>query len=298
MTTPLDDGGNMMAVFTDPTGVDWYLTDTSPERGYFTTFGISGWGATTYEFSVDPEPRGGEDVRFIRSLPARITWPMHVWGETHLAFIENLREIKRAITSTVHRRAPGTLTVYRSTGMSSGRAIDVYYEEGFRGEGGVEDYLFANPVITFYAPDGYWRDITPTTVLRQYSPGVNFLNPFPSISSGQVIGATTVTNPGEVDAWPEWTVTGPMSSLTATNHTTGHEFILTYGLAAAEELTITTHHPTVRGPAGENLVNAINWPTAYLWPLMTGDNEVEFTVGGSGSGTAIELSFYPRYEGA
>ncbi len=297
MTTPTNDNaGTMTAIFTDPTGTDWYLTDTSPERGYFTLFGVSGWGATTYEYSVDPVPRGGESVRYIRSMPARITWPMHVWGETHLAFIEKLREIKRPITSTAHRRAPGVLTVYRPDG--SGRSIEVYYEDGFRGEGGTEDWLSANPVITFYAPDGYWRDIEPVTILRQYSPGVNFLNPFPSISSGQVLGDTTLDNVGDVDAWPEWRITGPMASLTATNNTTGQSFVMTYSLGAGDDVTITTQQPSVRGPASENLVNTLDWPDAYLWPLVPGENDVTFTVGGSGSGTQIELTYYPRYEGA
>ncbi len=297
MTDPLDgEAGTMTAVFTAPDGTDWYLTDTTPERGYFTRFGVAGWGATTYEFSSDPVPRGGESVRFIRALPGRITWPLHIWGETHLAFIEKYREIKRALMMTVHRRAPGILTVYRPDG--SGRQIECYYEDGFGGQGDNEDWLFANPVITFYCPDGYWRDIAPTSLIRQYSPGVNFLNPFPSISSGQVLGDTTLLNDGEVDAWPEWTITGPMSSLTATNNSTGQSFVLTYSLAGGDQVTITTLRPSVRGPAQENLVNSINWPDAYLWPLVPGENDVEFTVGGSGSGTKIELNFYARYEGA
>ncbi len=301
MTAPVADVvGNMYATFTDPLGGIHELTNTvgigtDDELGWFTTPEVSGWGAKPYEFVVDPLPRGGESVRFIRSQAGRVIWPLHIWGQTHQTFLERYREIRRAFMSTVHRRSPGILTVSRPDGRS--RQLDVYYEEGFKGEPG-EDWLYANPKLTLYAPDGYWRDTEATIVTRAYSPGVSFFNPFGTLSSSQVFGNTVINNPGEVDAWPVWTITGPAESLTATNNTTGQSFILTYSLMAGETVTITTLRPTVRGPAGQNLVASLNWPTAQLWPLYGGDNNVEFTVGGSASGTKIQLTFYPRYEGA
>jgi hypothetical protein len=42
------DVGNMYATFTDPDGTMWELSDTSPTLGWFTTFGIAGWGARPY----------------------------------------------------------------------------------------------------------------------------------------------------------------------------------------------------------------------------------------------------------
>ncbi len=287
--------GTINATWTDPTGTVWYLSDLTETRGYFTRPEISGWGAAPYEFTTDPLPRGGEDVRAVRVTGARITWPLHIWGYTHEAFLDRYRDLKRAFVSTVHRRAPGTLRVMRPDG--TGREIDCYYEDGFGGEPG-ENWLSASPAVTLYAPDSYWRDIVPTTVMRQYSPGTSFLSPFPTVSSGQVLGETVVNNPGDVDAWPTWTVTGPASSLTAENVSTGQQFILTTTLLSGETATITTRRPTVRGPAGENLVNALDWPDAYLWPLLPGDNNINFTVGGSGSGTTIVLEFYALYEGA
>jgi hypothetical protein len=113
-----------------------------------------------------------------------------------------------------------------------------------------------------------------------------------------VLGITPIDNPGEVDAWPVWTITGPATVITATNVSTGQSFVLTKTLAAGELVTITTQRPTVRGPLGENLVNALNWPSCYLWPLIPGTNQVNFAVAGASTGTAIELSFYPRWAGA
>jgi hypothetical protein len=289
------DVGNMYATFTDPDGTMWELSDTSPTLGWFTTFGIAGWGARPYEFTLDPLPRGGDSVRFIRAEPARLIWPVHIYGDTHLEWLARYRDIKRAFMKTVHQTASGVLTCARPDG--SAREIDVFYEAGFEGEPG-ENWVFANPTLTLLAPDGYWRDTEPTLVEREFSVGTPYLNPYRTVSSSQVLGDTTINNPGEVTAWPEWTITGPASAVSATNLTTGQQFEVTYTLLAGETITITTLRPTIRGPLGENIASALNWPSAYLWPLKAGNNQIQFNVDGAGVGTSIVLSFHARYEGA
>jgi hypothetical protein len=136
------------------------------------------------------------------------------------------------------------------------------------------------------------------SVTHSYIPGVDFFNPFPMVSDSLALGESAINNPGDVAAWPEWTITGPMSTLAATNVTTGYEFELAYALGAGEQITITTYRPTVRGPAGQNLVSALNWPNAYLWALAPGDNDVIFNVTGGLAGTSVTLAFHARYEGA
>jgi hypothetical protein len=295
VTDVIDDVGTITATWTDPTGTVWPLSDISDDVGWFTTPGPGGWNATTYEIVTDPLPRGGEQVRFIRAKPGSITWPIYIWGETHLEYVQRLRQIKKAFTMTLHRGLPGTLTVARPDG--SARTIKAYYSAGLEGQGG-EGHLFSHEAITLYCPDGYWQDTSSITETRSYIPGSDFLSPFPTISNSLALGETTITNPGDVQAWPYWTVTGPMSALTGTNVTMGYEFTLTYGLNAGEQVTITTDRPQVRGPAGQNLVSNLDWPTAYLWGLQPGDNDVIFNLSGSAVGSQIQLSFKPRYEGA
>lgn len=289
-----EDVGTIRATWTDPEGIVWELSDISPERGWFTTRDIAGWGARPFEIVTDPMSRGGESVRYIRSQPSRITWPMHIYGDTYLEFRDRYRQLRRAIMMTVHRSLPGQLTVYSPDGTA--RVAECYYEEGFAGEPG-QNWLSATPVLTLFCPDGSWRSTEQITVPRGGSASVSFLAPYPTVSSAQVIGADEIDNPGDITAWPEWTITGPCTSVTATNATTGQAFTLTHTLAAGEVMTITTDRPTVRGPAGENLSSALNWPSAYLWGLLPGVNQVSFTVGGSTSATQIVLGFYPRYEG-
>jgi hypothetical protein len=151
--------------------------------------------------------------------------------------------------------------------------------------------------VTLFAPDGYWRDVTEQVISRGYSPGASYLAPYPRVSSGQVFGDQAITNDGDIEAWPTWTVVGPLEQFTATNLTTGQTFTLTTSLAAGQTVTITTLRPTVRGPNGDNLAGGLNWPQAYLWPLLPGDNRVSFAAAGADVGTAINLAFHPRFEG-
>ncbi|MER7331659.1 MULTISPECIES: phage distal tail protein [unclassified Micromonospora] len=305
--TPTDPGpivptvpevGTMRATWTDPDGGVWELTGPHELHGWLTTQGIGGWGATPRTFVVDPLARGGVSVRHIRTEPRRITWPLNVYGSTYLEFMTRYRGLMRAFMLTAQTGRPGVLTVYLPDG--SGRSIEAFCEEGWAGQPG-ENHTFANPVLTLLCPDGYWRDIQPRVVTRQYQENTGpFLAPYMRVSSGQVLGDTTITNPGDVPGWPLWTITGPATSVTATNNTTGAAFTLTFTLAVGEQVTIDTssHRPTVRGPAGQNLVGALNWPGADLWALAPGVNNVNFSVDGADAGTTIEMRYHPRYEAA
>lgn len=289
-----DDVGTMAATYIDPSGIAWPLTNTDPSIGWFTRPEVAGWGARPYEIVTDPDPRGGDTIRFIRAQAGHLTWPLHVYGDTHMEFVTRLRQIRKAFTMTVHRGQTGLLRVARPDGTY--REVDVMYSDGFGGEPG-EDWLFANPTLTLMCPDGYWRS-NPSFVTRKYLTRQPFLSPYPRISSSQVIGITTIKNPGDVAAWPTWLIAGPMEAMTAVSNTTGRQFTITYSLAAGETATITTQRPTVRGPAGQNIADAINWPVAFLWPLLDGDNDIEIDVEGADSGTSVTLSFSPRFEGA
>ncbi len=289
------DVGTISATWTSPSGQVLQLTNTADDLGWFTTFGVAGWGATPFEYVADAAAGGGEVVRFVRPNPARITWPLHVWGDTHLEFIQRYRELRRAIMMTAHRGSPGWLTVYRPDGTA--RKISAFYEDGFAGEPGQMN-ISASPVLTLYCPEGAWLDVEESVLVRDYASGpANFFSPFPTVTNASVLGLSTVENLGDLKAWPTWTVQGPMTSLVATNLTTSQSFTLTQTLTAGQSVTITTDRPTVRDNADHNIIGSINWPSATLWGLETGENSVNFAVTGAGPGTSIRLAFYPRYEG-
>lgn len=292
--------GTMHATWTDPTGREWVLTGPHEQHGWLTRPQVGGWGAAPVTLVTDPLSRGGVSVRHQRREARRITWPLHVYGDTHLEFLDRYRRLMGAFTSTKYRGV-GVLRVARPDGEDNAREIECLYEDGFGGEPG-ENWVSANPTLTLLCPDGYWRSTTKQFVERTYvaAGGNPYLGPYMTVSSSQVLGESTINNPGDVEAYPSWTLTGPATQLSATNTTTGESFVLTHTLTAGQTatITITPTRAMLRGPGGVNLVGALNWPGAVLWGLVPGVNEVDFQVSGSAAGTRVELSYYPRYETA
>lgn len=313
----------------DSDGTSWPLSNTSEDLGWFTVMGPSGWGAAPVEITTDPSPRGGETVRQIGSKPSTLQWPLEIFGSSHTEFLNRYRRIARAFKLTTVRQQPGTLRVQRPDGTA--REILAFYSDGLGGES-EQNHLFARPVLSLYCPDGKWHDSQQTVLTRTFpatsggdpAPAI-FYSPFISVSDSKVVGAdpgfgadpvagdgsggsggptdpnaiTTLNNTGDVEAWPTWTINGPITELRAWNLTLGSRFTLTYNLTALQSITITTDPPTVRGPGGINLSKFIDWfndAGTELWPLADGANIIGLEVDGTGATTSVQLSFYPRYD--
>jgi len=287
--------------YVDPTGKRWPMTDLTAEW-YTLAEGVSGLGAAPYELTADPHPRGGSRLRHVQPQARNIVWPVLVKGADHMEFTANWRKLARAFTRTL-REGPGWLEVARPDG--SGRRIAVYYRQGWDGQGRTATGItWDSAIVSLWCEDPYWLDVQAQTVHRETGTGVDYLAPYPSVSSSQVLGATTVMNLGDVDVWPEWHITGPATSISFTREDTGQAFTLdmeatSHGaLLAGETVTISTDPPRARSGTGENLVAGLNWPEAVLWSLPPGETPVVFQLNGAEAGSAVDLTYYPRYETA
>lgn len=297
----IPDVGYATITYVDPTGVRWPMTDTSL-NWYALADGVSGLGAASYTLTSDPHPRGGARLRHVQAQPRTIVWPVLVKGADHTQFQETWRALARAFTRTL-REGPGLLEVALPDGRV--RHLEVHYQDGWDGRGqAASGITWDSAVVTLWCEDPYWVDTVPIAVHRETGTQVDYLVPFPSVSSSQVLGATTVTNPGDVDVWPTWVITGPASAITFTREDTGDAFILTMAdtphgeLLSGETVTISTDPTRVRSDTGENLVGGLNWPGAILWGLPPGVTPVTFQLDGAEVGSAVDLTFYPRYETA
>lgn len=293
--------GYASIAYIDPAGGVWPMTDQ--QRGWFALAdGVSGLGAAPYTLTSDPHPRGGARLRHVQPQPRTIVWPLLVQGSTHQQFTDRWRALAKAFTRTL-RDGPGVLEIARPDGGR--RRISVHYSEGFDGQGRhATGITWDTAVITLWCEDPYWTDPVTQVVHREYGVGEDYLQPYPSVSSGQVLGATTVTNPGDITVWPEWTITGPASLVTFTHSGSGDAFTLDptavgHGpLLAGEQVTVSTDPPRVRYQDGTNWIGTLDWPGAVLWGLEPGGNAVTFQLDGSGPGSAVDLSYQPRYETA
>jgi hypothetical protein len=293
--------GYASVTYVDPAGTRWPMTDLGADW-YTLAEGVSGLGAASYTLTSDPHPRGGERLRHVQAQARAIVWPVLVKGADHTAFTANWRALARAFTRTL-REGPGWLEVARPDG--SARRIAVYYRDGWDGRGQTATGItWDSAVLTLWCEDPYWLDLQAQTVHRETGATVDYLVPFPTVSSSQVLGATHVTNPGDVDVWPTWVITGPATSIEFTRDDTGEAFTLdmeatAHGpLLAGETVTVSTDPPRVRSGTGENLVAGLNWPEAVLWSLPPGESPVTFQLNGAEAGSAVDLTFNPRYETA
>jgi hypothetical protein len=284
------DPGTLQAMWIAPDGTEVPLT--SPDLG---------WHSLDAPISImtDPHPRGGVRVRHIQPQPRYITWPMRMRGATHLELIARWRYVIGAFTQT-RRLGPGTLRIARPDGTA--REIYAYYESGFHGEPG-QGHTYDTAAINLFCEDPYWWDTAdqPPIVREYVSTTVDYLDPYPQVSSGQSVdsGPFSINNLGEVEAWPVWTITGPMTSLIAENNTTGEAFTLTASLADnTEQIVIDTYEGTVTGPDDTSWFGFLDQPGAVLWGLAPGVNAVEFTMGGAATGSQVSLTWRNRWESA
>ena len=292
----------------DPTGQRWELTDSGDGSLRFLTDGVKGAnGSVPVTFTTDDRARGGTAVRWIQKGPRLLTLPVFMEGADHGSFIKGWRDFEDAICRTTDDNTPGWFVLARPDGTA--RRIAAWYQDGFEESGNAKSAMtWDSIVLTMYCPDPHWQDLNETVELREGAPGgVDFLSPYPTLSSDRTLGASTVHNPGQVEAWPDWTITGPASLITATNSavddgentwTLDPTAVLGTALAAGQTITIAGDPPLITGPGDGNWNLAMDWAHSDLWPLLRGDNPVNFAVSGAGAGTSIEMRFAARYRSA
>jgi len=288
--------------WTSPSGLACPLSVSQglPTFGWMAMPGVVGLGAGDVNFTEDPLPTGGTNVRKITTPTRNITLPLYVCGATPQEFLQRWETLGDALTQTAEY-GPGRLSATRIDGTT--RVINAYYSGGWDNAENSDTAGIA--AVTLHCPDPYWRDDTLTWIARsQLSGSVSFLSPFPTVSTSHALGDSFVTNHGTVKAWPTWRITGPASSLEATNNTTGESFVLDVvafrgtPLASGEDVTIATSPPAVTGPTGANWAGALEWPTSTLWGLDRGVTSVSFVATGGGTTTEVAASFYGKYRSA
>lgn len=117
-----------------------------------------------------------------------------------------------------------------------------------------------------------------------------FISPGNSYASG-----VYVPNPGEVEAWPVWEITGPVQATVGI----GDAVTELPFLGAGEKLTITTN------PVSRNIVDGTGrraWdlvPRRRFEPIPAGDQvPVVVNTSDGGEGSSIRLTITPNYLGA
>ncbi|MGH8008889.1 MAG: phage distal tail protein, partial [Candidatus Binatia bacterium] len=144
----------------------------------------------------------------------------------------------------------------------------------------------------------YWFDIADTVELYPFTGTAETFFPLLPITltASEAFADDSVTISGDLETWPVWDITGPCSSVTLRNLSTGEVLTSDAFLAGSEVMTIDTRPgaKTVTRQDGSNLYPTLS-TTSVMWPLRRGLNAIRVEMGGAATGSNIQLSYRTRY---
>lgn len=115
-----------------------------------------------------------------------------------------------------------------------------------------------------------------------------------TVIGSQAFGSVAVDNPGDEDAYPVFTITGPGSDFVATNGS--DSWGIDGAIAGGEVITVNTRRgvQTVENAAGASQWSRVS-DASQLWTLAPGVNNLSVTITGATAATLVRIEFTPRY---
>lgn len=295
--------------WTSAAGATITLTDSA--GGYVSTTGRTGFGPVDAQIVADTMWDGSALVRAHRVQPRLMTIPLWVTapdGGTYLARLRALQAtLRHPADPSTGLPVPGRITVQLPDGSS--RSIAAYYQGGATlTEDQADDVAAAYcslPNLQFYAPVPTWEGDTVSRTW-QLAPTAAGVPPMPPVllGSGAVIGAGTIANPGDTDAYPVWSITGP-GTVMIENADTGQSYAFTTAIPAGTTVTVDCRPvelAPLTGLTATDQMGADWWPNLQdypdFWPLPPGDTNLAVTVTGATAASSVTAEFAPRYLGA
>lgn len=277
------------------TGWDGSVWEVSNPAGgvFFEADGVVGLGDGPADrfFSTSPAVAGSR-FRGSRNLERPVVWQVGVFSDvSSQAWID----LTRAFRNTLHRQRPGVWMVTQPSGES--RTLACRFTDS-------PDSLGVDPVrlgwgswtVNLVAEDPYWQGAPIRRTFAASEPADFFPEgggpPF-TISEGSTLASATINNPGDVDAWPVWTVNGPT---TAVSLGVGDASIGIPGdLDEGDVLVIDTDPRRQSATLNGARVRGVLSPHDFAPIPAGGMSDLTLTIVGDGS---VECVIVPRYERA
>jgi len=272
---------------------DGRITELSPANGYTILAGVMGLDAPPVQLSTDARTEGDGSVLVKRRTGVRyVSLPMYVNTGSHI-------RLAMSLLSDVFR-GPGQLRV-SDDGTNYRTLRSVFYDFGMEGDeskGVSMPHAWRKFVVSLQALDPWWYATAQTQTLNlgagsEFSAsGIDFDEASEPFDGGE---STTFQVGGHADAYPIWTLEGPLDTCTVV--VAGEQtFQIAAALADAETITIDTR-PATRGPSLNG--GAINWSlltaASRLPTFPAGSVSVAVAVTGSDAGSAVSVEYEPRW---
>lgn len=265
------------------------------DRTIFVPRGTVGLGVAPTELILEKLPfMRGSKLRYVRTNPIEIELPIVISKPSLVeAMIAAANVRSWFYTGDERDNAPAYLRITRPQDNEV-RQIAVYYNGGLEGDLDEGSPNYIPYVISLLAPDPTWTDTDPIELTYTNS----------SIGNIEII-----TNPGDFDAFPIYTIGGPASNIDVFNLTTGkHTALVSNGgltLTAGGFVIIDTRPATERTTLpiidqdGTSQYSKLTQGTSTTenW-LQPGANQVRVSANGTSASTTIAVSYLPRYNGA
>jgi hypothetical protein len=259
---------------------------------YQATVGLTGTGIPASQLQLTESAGDGGTWRGTRKAMRDIDLPIVVLGSSRTDVEEKLRRLANALSDRVG--VPKLVVEYAD---SSAYEIDVHYVAGAETvHGGESGDYYCQWAITLRAPNPYWHSInayefavSASSTAATFLPNLRNLN----VSPSDTLGSVTVENTGDVPAYPVWTLTGPLESVSIGLDGVG--FTYTETLSAGVSIIIDTQAATVKNSAGVNKYGNLS-AAPKLFRIPPGTSTLQITATGTSAGARISGYFQPLRE--
>lgn len=269
-------------------GYGWELTDLNSP--VVKLRGATGIGGTTPEHWWTEAPTmDGAQWGGYRTPRGELFMPLMVRGNDSKDFMEQHRRFRQALNPSKE----SVLTIARPDGIS--RWTHCRYASGADSPITLDPAALCRATYGItWSTDPYWFG-EPVTRRFEYqaTPAPFFPGPPFTITRGYSLTNATVDNPGDVSTYPTWRIYAPFTAFSVGIG----DSLLSLALSKPDGWIDVDMNPdklTVVNQAGSDWWSAAT--AAAFSEIPPGEDiPLNLTVSGPGEGTAIELSFTPRY---
>lgn len=279
----------------DSNGTEFEIDD---EVNYTLLLGAKGFHMPPINTIEEEVPfQAGSMLRLAKVGAREIDVPIVVRGQDEIEVRNNIRQLLRMFNPL---KGDGRLQVTSYDGVQ--RELKCRYIGGLEIDESTGTYgnNWQKSILVLKAFDPFWYDSNTIvqTFKKDESPGLFFPILPLRVASSTVFADVEIDNTGDVEAWPEWIVTGPGENIVLRNLTTGDVTSITYTLEAGETITINTKPfvKTVTKQDGTNLFYTLS-DSSSLWSLEEGSNSIQIEMADVTSESSVQLTYKNRYWG-
>lgn len=254
--------------------------------------GMTGFGIAPTSVRIEDSAGDGGVWRHSKRTTRDVDLPITILGSSEADVQEKLRRLNRLTQDTA-----GPTQLIATYDDATSVALELHYVGGAEGQWGDNENLnFARWVMSFKAPQPFWTSTSSESF--SINSGVSGRGLLPQlsklkVSSSNSLGTIIVSSSADVNSYPIWTITGPITDFTASNGT--QSFTLEGTIPSGVTYYVDTEAGTVTNTSGANAYGLLG-PAPKLFPIPPGFTSIEVTGADTTSETLIRCDYALRYE--